>query len=82
MRNGLSEVLKYNKHNDLEDMVITMNLTYCWIEKLLNIGFDLQLYKIPEGFYKIVDNKNILPSFITVTIDDIGLGTLNQIHHY
>ena len=52
-------VLKCHKYNDLEDMVITMNLTYFQIEKLLDIGYGLQYLKV---FIKLWIIK-ILPSF-------------------
>ena len=52
-------VLKCHKYNDPEDMVITMNLTYFQIEKLLDIGYGLQYLKV---FIKLWIIK-ILPSF-------------------
>ena len=79
LRNRKSEGLKSNKYNDLEHMVITMNLTYNEIERLLGIGSDLQLCELTGGFHKIVDNKIFLPSFITVTFHDIRLGTILSI---
>ena len=59
-----------------------MNLTYGETEKTLEIKHndsDLQVSEIPECFHENVDSNRILPSSITITIDDFRLGTVLKV---
>ena len=81
-KNEILEKLRNVKHNDLEDLVYRMRLSYDEVMNILNIKYiptKRTGYSLIPGIYEVIDlnttSKHILPENVKVniTIDDIRL---------
>ena len=79
-KNEILEKLKNEKHNDLEDLVYKMQLTYAEIIDILDLKYiptKRTGYSLNPGIYEVVDLNNtlkyILPDNVKVSvfIDDV-----------
>ena len=81
-KNKILEELKKAKHNDLEDLVYRIQLTFVEVRDILDLKYiptKRTGYSLDQGIYEVVDlNKTlkyILPYNVkvSVTIDDVRL---------